>query len=99
MNEPSNESQQLSRRRVIYHGRVQGVGFRYTTASIARRFPATGYVKNLPNGTVELVIEGSSANLDAFVAEVSARFDRNIVRVDCEELASDGSFVEFGIRY
>ena len=99
MNEPSKESQQLSRRRVIYHGRVQGVGFRYTTASIARRFPATGYVKNLPNGTVELVIEGSRANLDAFVAEVSARFDRHIVRVDCEELACDGSFVEFGIRY
>lgn len=99
MNEPSNESQQLSRRRVIYHGRVQGVGFRYTTASIARRFPVTGYVKNLPNRTVELVIEGSSANLDDFVKEVSETFDRHIVRVDCEELACDGSFVEFGIRY
>ena len=98
MNEPSSETQ-LVRRRVIYRGRVQGVGFRYTTASIARRFLATGYVKNLPNGTVELMIEGSSANLDAFVAEVSAKFDRDIVRVDCEELVPDGSFVEFGIRY
>ncbi len=86
-------------RRVVFHGRVQGVGFRYSTASIARGFPVTGYVKNRPDRTVELVVEGSPANLDAFVEEVSARFDRYIVRVDCEELASDGSFVEFGIRY
>ncbi len=98
MNEPFSESQQI-RRRVIYHGRVQGVGFRYSTTCIARRFPVTGYVKNLPKGTVELVVEGFPENLDAFVAEVSARFDRNIVRVDCEEHASDGSFVDFGIRY
>jgi len=98
MNKPSNESL-LVRRRVIFHGRVQGVGFRYSTASIARRFPVTGYVKNLPSGTVELVVEGYPENLDAFLKEVSARFDRNIDRVDCDELASDGSFVEFGIRY
>ena len=99
MNEPSKESQQLSRRRVVYHGRVQGVGFRYTAASIARRFPVTGYVKNLSDGTVEMVVDGIPEDLDAFVSEVSARFDRNIVRVDYEELDSDGSFVEFGIRY
>ena len=98
MNEPSNESHQLVRRRVIYHGRVQGVGFRYTTASIASRFSVTGYVKNLPDGTVELMIDDTSANLDDFMAEVSAKFDRHIVRVDCEELASDGSFIEFDIR-
>ena len=98
MNEPFSESQLICRR-VIYHGRVQGVGFRDTTASIARRFPVTGYVKNLPKGTVELVVEGVPKNLDAFVAEVSARFARNIDRADCEELAIDESFVKFDIRY
>jgi acylphosphatase len=98
MNELSSDSK-LVRRRAIFHGRVQGVGFRYSVASIAKRFPVTGYVKNLPNRTVELVVDGSPETLGAFVAEVSARFDRNIVRVDCEEHASDGSFVDFGIQY
>lgn len=98
MNEPSSQSQ-LIRRRVIYHGRVQGVAFRYTTASIARRFRVTGYVKNLPQGTVELVVDGSPSNLDDFLADISERFARYINRADCEELVSDGSFVQFEIRY
>ena len=98
MNEPLNESQ-LNRCRVIYHGRVQGVGFRYTTASIAKRFPVTGYVKNLSNGSVELVIEGSRSNLDVFLATVSEKFARNIDSIDCEELVSEERFVKFGIRY
>ena len=98
MNEPSDESQ-LSRCRVVYHGRVPGVGFRYTTASIAKRFPVTGYVKNLASGAVELLVEGSRSNLDDFLADISERFARYINRADCEELVSDGSFVQFEIRY
>ena len=43
---------------VIFVGRVQGVGFRWTTKNLADGFEVTGYVKNLPNGTVEMVAEG-----------------------------------------
>ncbi|MBL8829940.1 MAG: acylphosphatase, partial [Planctomycetaceae bacterium] len=46
------------RRRVLFHGRVQGVGFRVTTRSIAQRFAVTGWVRNLPDGSVELLAEG-----------------------------------------
>lgn len=98
MNASSNEPQ-LSRRRVIYFGRVQGIGFRYTTASIARRFPVTGYVRNLPDRTVELVIDGIPDDLEAFQKEISATFSRNIEQINCEELALEGEFSSFGIRY
>jgi len=47
---------------------VQGVGFRYTTKTVATGFEITGIVKNLPDGRVELVAEGSHAELDAFRA-------------------------------
>ena len=57
----STEPNSRVRRRLIYQGRVQGVGFRYTVASIARRFPVTGYVKNLPDGNVELAVDGEFA--------------------------------------
>ena len=43
---------------VIVEGRVQGVSFRYYTALTARRYNLTGWVRNLPDGTVETVAEG-----------------------------------------
>ena len=43
---------------VHYSGNVQGVGFRATASMIARRHPVTGWVRNLPDGRVEAVLEG-----------------------------------------
>jgi acylphosphatase len=59
-------------RRVLYSGRVQGVGFRYTAHQIARRHAVTGFVRNLPDGRVELVAEGSSAELDQMLDQIAA---------------------------
>ncbi len=53
---------------VIYSGRVQGVGFRYTTKTVATGFELTGCVRNLPDGRVELNAEGARTELDAFRA-------------------------------
>ena len=55
-----------SRLHVIYTGRVQGVGFRYTTKSVATGFEVTGIVRNLPDGRVELVAEGAKEELETF---------------------------------
>jgi len=51
---------------ILYSGQVQGVGFRYTVKSLATGFEVTGAVRNLPDGRVELVAEGSAEELDAF---------------------------------
>ena len=51
---------------IFYSGRVQGVGFRYTVKTVASGFEVSGTVRNLPDGRVELVAEGSSAELKAF---------------------------------
>ena len=53
---------------IFYSGRVQGVGFRYTTKTVATGFEITGTVRNLPDGRVELVAEGQRDELDAFRA-------------------------------
>ncbi len=58
------------RKRVLYSGRVQGVGFRFTTRDIARGFAVGGSVRNLPDGRVEVVAEGDEAELKAFLAAV-----------------------------
>ena len=51
---------------VLYSGNVQGVGFRYSAKSVATGFEVTGSVRNLCDGRVELLAEGSKDELDAF---------------------------------
>ena len=86
------------RRRVIFHGRVQGVGFRYTTASIARRHPVVGYVRNLRDGSVELVAEAEPAVLDQFLADIASEFAGYIRQQTESEMPRDEPLSAFGIR-
>lgn len=58
-------------KRVIFEGRVQGVGFRYTTKDLARGFELCGWVKNLPDGTVELQVMGEADEVEAFIKEIA----------------------------
>ena len=55
------------RAHVIYTGRVQGVGFRYTIRQAAHGFDVVGYVRNLDDGRVEMVIEGEEEESNRFV--------------------------------
>jgi acylphosphatase len=66
------ETAHRNRRRMILHysGRVQGVGFRYTAKTLATGYEITGTVRNLPDGRVELIAEGSSDELDAYRAAI-----------------------------
>lgn len=56
--------------RVIYTGRVQGVGFRATAVHIARKHPVTGWVRNLPDGRVELWAEGREPTVISFLQDI-----------------------------
>jgi len=85
---------------VLYHGRVQGVGFRYTTNRIARRFPVSGSVRNLPDGTVELIVAGESGQVHAFLAAIAETFDGNITHADRQPLDESTDVPPvFSIRY
>ncbi len=58
------------RMKIFYSGRVQGVGFRYTAKTVAAGFEIAGFVRNLPDGRVELVAEGADGELQAFRAAI-----------------------------
>ncbi len=62
----------MSRVRVtnFYAGRVQGVGFRYSVKTLVMGFEVTGAVRNLPDGRVELIVEGDKAELEAFLQAI-----------------------------
>lgn len=72
----------MERRRFVFHGRVQGVGFRYTSARLAQRFPLTGWVQNLPDGTVQLEVQGEPAVMTAYLTQLQEHFAGNISHVD-----------------
>jgi acylphosphatase len=85
--------------RVIYTGHVQGVGFRYTVRSIARRYPVKGYVKNLADGSVELVMQGRPEAMSGLVAEVARQFDGNIRHCERRPIQAAETFMNFEIRF
>jgi len=88
----------MIRRTVFFSGRVQGVGFRYTTCRIAARFPVTGYVKNLSDGRVELVVEGRQADLERLIEEISAEMQGHIRACSMRDSEARGEFVQFDVR-
>ena len=60
----------MNAKQIFYEGRVQGVGFRYQTKELARGFEVTGWVRNLPDGRVELQVNGETEELEAFLEEI-----------------------------
>jgi acylphosphatase len=89
----------MQRRTVHFKGRVQGVGFRYTTAHIAQKFPVAGYVQNLANGEVLVVVEGSEKTLDEFLGTVHDRMRENVESTRVEISTATNEFDAFEIRY
>ena len=85
-------------RRVIFSGRVQGVGFRYKTQEIARNYAVSGYVKNLPDGSVEVTCEGDAATLTSFIEQIKNSMARYIKDVQVEESQVQGQS-QFVISY
>ncbi len=89
----------MIRRRVFYRGNVQGVGFRFTADRVARGYSVDGFVRNMSNGQVELVIEGDGMELDAFMEDLEEQMKGKIRGIDVQEEVSKRECVGFEIRY
>ena len=92
------KSQPPTRREILFDGRVQGVGFRYTTRNIAERFNVTGYVQNLPDGRVKLVVEGQQMEAERFIAAVLAEMASYIRGQQETKTVATGEFDAFEVR-
>jgi len=89
----------MQRRTYFFSGRVQGVGFRYTAQHIAHQHQVTGYVRNLPDGRVELVMEGEDAEMDQVVQSLRQVMNHHIQRVDFSTAPANGEFHQFAVRH
>ncbi|NLX12310.1 MAG: acylphosphatase [Phycisphaerales bacterium] len=83
----------------LFRGRVQGVGFRYTTERIAHAFAVTGFVRNLPDGRVEVQAEGEPAEVHGFIEEIETRMKNNIRERTAQEGPATGQYPDFSILF
>ena len=65
---------------VFYSGRVQGVGFRYSVKQLATGYEVVGWVRNLPDGRVELQVDGEKTEVEAFLADIMSSSLRHYIQ-------------------
>ena len=88
------------RMQVFFSGTVQGVGFRFTAERLARRFPVTGFVRNLEDGRVEVMAEGDEGILTGFLTAIRESGMKDYIRdVEAHWSKAEGVFKHFGITY
>ncbi len=85
------------RRTVYFSGDVQGVGFRFTAAGVARAFDVVGTVRNLSDGRVEIVAEGDSGELDRFFGTIHDEMSGLIRDTQATESPATGQWTGFHI--
>ncbi len=85
------------RRTIYFSGNVQGVGFRYAACNIASKFRVTGFVRNLSDGRVELVVEGREFDLDRFQTAVEEAMCGRVTDAAVTDGAATREFKKFVI--
>lgn len=84
---------------IIFIGRVQGVGFRFTSFHTANRYKLTGFVRNVPDGTVEMLAQGAADDVNDCIRDIEASFAGYIRETNIEEVPHDPRYAEFKITF
>ncbi|NPA52540.1 MAG: acylphosphatase [Aquificae bacterium] len=84
----------------VISGKVQNVGFRYFTKEVAENLGLKGYVRNLPDQTVEVVAEGKEETLERFLEELKKGPPlAKVTNIEYKLVDKEGGFSNFEIRY
>jgi len=89
----------MTAKHIIFTGNVQGVGFRFTAHRIANRHDLAGFVRNVPNGTVEMLVQGQPEGIDNCIKDLEDSFAGYIRKTKIEEVPSDPKYTSFKITF
>jgi len=84
---------------IIFTGRVQGVGFRFTAFHMANRYQLTGQIRNLNDGSVEMVVQGNSDDINDCIRDIEESFTGCISKTRIEEIPCDPRYKDFKITF
>ena len=84
---------------IIFTGRVQGIGFRFTAFNIANRCQLTGVVRNLPDGSVEMLTQGNPDDIADCIRNINESFSGCIKETKIEEAPLNPKYKDFKITF
>ena len=84
---------------IIFIGRVQGVGFRFTAHRITHRHQLTGFIRNLPDGTVEMFAQGPDQDIDDCIQDIKDYFGDYLRETRLQEIPPDPKYKNFRITF
>ena len=84
---------------VTFSGRVQGVGFRFTALNVANRYNLVGFVRNLPDGGVEMLMQGTPDMIDDCIHDLQDSFAGYVSDTDIKEMPVNPSLTDFKITF
>jgi len=87
----------MTRKEIYFSGSVQGVGFRFTSKQVSRRYEVTGTVENLTDGRVKMICEGDLTQIEAFIVEVSQTTHGRVSDTEILDRSFTGEFEGFEI--
>jgi acylphosphatase len=88
-----------SAKHIIFSGRVQGVGFRFTVLNIANRYMLKGIVRNLPDGTVEMIAQGPAEDIDSCIEDIKGSYVGNVREARVQETGYNPQYEDFKITF
>lgn len=83
----------------IFFGKVQGVGFRFTVCNAAKHNRLTGWVRNLPDGTVEMLAKGPKKDIDNCISKIEKYYRTNITHITSNKITNNMPYDGFEITY
>ncbi len=89
----------MTGKHIIFIGQVQGIGFRFTAFRIANGYKLSGFVRNSPNGTVEMLAQGSSDDIVNCIRDIEDAFSGYIRETKIEEVTFDPQYTDFKITF
>jgi acylphosphatase len=93
-----NKYMNIVAKHIIFSGQVQGVGFRFTALRAAKQCDLVGFVRNLPNGSVEMVVQGQAGDVTNCIEILKKSFE-GITSVKIDDVPVDTDRIEFKMTY
>ena len=87
----------MQQREIHFSGHVQGVGFRFTTRSVAGHYNVTGFVQNLTDGRVRVIVEGQSDEIDRFIQDLTEKMCHFIRSHTTDTKPATGRYADFSV--
>jgi acylphosphatase len=89
----------MTTKHVIFIGHVQGVGFRFTAHRMGQRHQLTGFVRNLPDGTVEMLAQGPARDINDCIEDIKDYFGDYLREIRTQEIPTDPKYKDFRITF